>query len=204
MTNEMNSPGGVSEVTIDNLMRQSPAYLSAGSYRHLNGVAIISAIAASQTPETASAYLLSRYEAGLKNYSTPPTTSSHSSILDSTLTLLAGLRAEKEVRPLVHSITNTVVQNDCANLTLALGGSPIMSASPEEAVELGKILSSLLINYGTLTTSQREAFEVAGKEANKNGKPVILDPVACGATTLRREGVKGEKNDSSKGKRLIF
>lgn len=34
------------------------------------------------------------------------------------------VRAKK---PLVHHITNYVTVNDCANITLAIGGSPVMA-----------------------------------------------------------------------------
>lgn len=34
------------------------------------------------------------------------------------------LSAVRQKRPLVHFITNYVTVNDCANMTLALGGSP--------------------------------------------------------------------------------
>ena len=38
--------------------------------------------------------------------------------------------------PLVHNITNYVTVNDCANMLLACGGSPIMADEPEDAVEI--------------------------------------------------------------------
>ena len=33
----------------------------------------------------------------------------------------------REKTPLVHQITNYVTVNDCANITLAIGGSPVMA-----------------------------------------------------------------------------
>ena len=35
--------------------------------------------------------------------------------------------------PLIHNITNYVTVNDCANVLLACGGSPIMSDDVDEA-----------------------------------------------------------------------
>ena len=35
-------------------------------------------------------------------------------------------------RPLIHCISNIVSANDCANLVLAVGASPIMAQAPEE------------------------------------------------------------------------
>jgi len=45
-------------------------------------------------------------------------------------------------------MTNTVVANDSANATLALGGSPIMATHPLDVKDLSKILDALLINFG--------------------------------------------------------
>ena len=38
--------------------------------------------------------------------------------------------------PLVHNITNYVTVNDCANITLAVGGAPVMSDQPDDAASL--------------------------------------------------------------------
>lgn len=49
-----------------------------------------------------------------------------------------------------HQITNNVVMNQSANVTIALGASPIMAASPEEQEDLSKVTGGLLINFGTI------------------------------------------------------
>ncbi|WP_409305132.1 hydroxyethylthiazole kinase [Peribacillus sp. SCS-155] len=87
--------------------------------------------------------------------------------------------------PLVHQITNTVTINDCANVTLAIGGSPVMASSPEEAEDMVKIANALVINFGTLDDSSFEAMLLAGKTANQLGIPVVFDPVGAGATPFR-------------------
>ena len=38
----------------------------------------------------------------------------------------------RQKSPLVHNITNYVTVNDCANMLLACGGSPIMADDPED------------------------------------------------------------------------
>ena len=55
--------------------------------------------------------------------------------------------------PLVHNITNYVTVNDVANILLACGGSPIMSAEPEDVEDITSICGGLNINIGTLTKS---------------------------------------------------
>ena len=56
----------------------------------------------------------------------------------------------REKCPLIHNITNYVTVNDCANVLLACGGSPIMSDDKEEVAEITTICSGLNINIGTL------------------------------------------------------
>ena len=38
----------------------------------------------------------------------------------------------RERRPLVHCVSNIVTANDCANLALAVGASPMMAQAPED------------------------------------------------------------------------
>lgn len=56
----------------------------------------------------------------------------------------------REQNPLIHNITNIVAANFNANGLLALGASPMMSASEEEMVEMPNLSQALVINIGTL------------------------------------------------------
>lgn len=89
--------------------------------------------------------------------------------------------------PLVHSITNYVTVNDCANVVLAAGGSPIMADSILEVEEITSICDALVINIGTLNERSVESMIKAGKKANQIENPTILDPVGVGASNFRRE-----------------
>lgn len=91
----------------------------------------------------------------------------------------------KKINPLVLHYTNEVTINDCANITLALGASPLMSYSDEEVEEIVSVASSVVINIGTMNSSRLNLFVKAGKAANKFNKPVILDPVGVFATKTR-------------------
>lgn len=93
----------------------------------------------------------------------------------------------RQKSPLVHCITNYVTVNDCANMLLACGGSPIMADDPEDAVEITSICGGLTINIGTLNQRTIPAMLAAGKRANELGHPVVLDPVGAGASTLRTD-----------------
>jgi hydroxyethylthiazole kinase len=96
----------------------------------------------------------------------------------------------REQRPLVHHITNYVTVNDCANITLCAGGTPVMADAPEEAAEMAGIASSLVLNIGTLSEAQVASMILAGRMANERGIPIILDPVGAGATRFRTETSK--------------
>ncbi len=97
---------------------------------------------------------------------------------------LARIRQE---RPLIHHITNYVVMNDTANLTLHLGGLPVMAHALEEVAEMTSKASALVLNIGTLTLPLVEAMLEAGRKASELGIPIVLDPVGAGATKLRTE-----------------
>ena len=99
--------------------------------------------------------------------------------------ILETVRAKK---PLVQCITNFVTVNDCANIILASGGSPTMAEHPLEVEEAVTQVQALVCNMGT--ADKVDSMVLAGKQANRMGKPVILDPVGCGGTQLRRDTVK--------------
>ena len=89
--------------------------------------------------------------------------------------------------PLIHNITNYVTVNDCANMVLACGASPIMADDAAEVEEITTICGGLNINIGTLNSRTIESMLKAGKKANALGHPVVLDPVGAGASALRTE-----------------
>ena len=96
----------------------------------------------------------------------------------------------REKCPLIHNITNYVTVNDCANVLLACGGSPIMSDDVDEAEDITSICGGLNINIGTLNQRTIPAMHKAGRKANKLGHPVVLDPVGAGASALRTQTAK--------------
>ena len=63
--------------------------------------------------------------------------------------------------PVVHSITNYVTVNDCANIILAAGGSPIMADDAAEVEQIVGLSSALVLNIGTLNTRTAASMGVA-------------------------------------------
>lgn len=103
---------------------------------------------------------------------------------------LAQVRKKK---PLVQCITNFVTVNDCANILLASGGSPTMASHPLEVEEAVAGVQALVCNMGAI--DKIDSMILAGKAANRQGKPVVLDPVGAGGTQLRRDAAERLLNE---------
>lgn len=98
--------------------------------------------------------------------------------------------------PLVHHITNNVVKNFCANVTLAVGGSPIMSELRDEFAELAALEApvALVVNLGTPSPELMQVFLEALSVYNRARRPIVLDPVAAGASAARLAACKALLN----------
>ena len=91
----------------------------------------------------------------------------------------------RELRPLVHCLTNEVVQEITANVLLAAGASPAMVVAEEEAPFFAGIAGGLLINIGTPYPARLRAMHAAADAARAAGRPWVLDPVAAGGIPWR-------------------
>ena len=92
-------------------------------------------------------------------------------------------------RPLIQNITNYVTSNDCANILLACGASPVMTDDPKDSKEIASISDGLTINIGTLNEKTIDSMISAGIVSNKLEHPIVLDPVGVGASSLRTQTV---------------
>lgn len=91
----------------------------------------------------------------------------------------------REKRPLVHCISNIVTANDCANLLLAAGASPMMAEAEQEMEEITAISDSTVLNMGTPSAAKYSAARVCVEVSVRLGKPFVLDPVGVGASEWR-------------------
>lgn len=89
--------------------------------------------------------------------------------------------------PLVHLLTNEVVQEISANVLLAAGASPAMIVAEEEVVAFAAHAGALLINVGTLYPARLSAMRLAVAAAVQADVPWTLDPVAVGALAYRTQ-----------------
>ena len=108
-----------------------------------------------------------------------------------TAPLLLGVDAARHLellrtaRPLVHCLTNEVVQEITANVLLAAGASPAMVVAEEEAGFFAGIAGGVLINIGTPYPSRLRAMHASADAARAAGRPWVLDPVAAGGIPWR-------------------
>jgi hydroxyethylthiazole kinase len=97
------------------------------------------------------------------------------------------LKTIREIKPLIHHITNWVTIYDCANMTRAFGALPVMAHAHEECAEMTGISSALVLNIGTLTSDIIDSMILSAVAANEKKIPVVLDAVGVGATKFRDE-----------------
>ena len=96
----------------------------------------------------------------------------------------------RQANPLVHLLTNEVVQEITANVLLAAGAAPAMIVAEEEASTFASISGALLINVGTLYPARLTVMRQAIAAANKAGVPWTLDPVAVGVLDYRTQACR--------------
>ena len=92
-------------------------------------------------------------------------------------TLLTNIR---EQQPLVLNVANLVTMQRVADAINVLGASPLMTDEVTEAEELVAIADAVVLNTGTLSEARWPLFVAVGQAANRQHKPVVLDPVAVG------------------------
>lgn len=175
---------------------------------HPDGIAVISAIVGRKDSDLAARELgdiVRNFKAGLRaSSSTNGLASAFSTSLSvdkdaeyykqAAAQLLDFHRQSQYGPPLIQTITSHVSSTMSANLALAFSSSPIMSHEAAEAADLSLAVGALVLNIGTISPASREGMFVAGTSANRNLKPVVLDPVGGGATQFRKDVVRGILN----------
>lgn len=92
----------------------------------------------------------------------------------------------RTTHPLIHSITNPISINQCANAALAVGAQPIMAEHPDEVKEITLSSKALLLNLGNITDIRMKAMLISSATAKKHNIPFTLDAVGVACSTLRR------------------
>jgi hydroxyethylthiazole kinase len=106
-------------------------------------------------------------------------------------TVASALEELRSQVPLVQSLTNIVSANFLTNVVLASGATNAVIDNPHEAAGFAAVANAVLINLGTPTGEQADAFTLAAKGARDAGRPWVLDPVGVGGLPWRT-GIAGE------------
>jgi hydroxyethylthiazole kinase len=97
------------------------------------------------------------------------------------------LAAVRRTAPRVHCITNPVAMSLTANVLLALGATPMMSAAPSDVADFVTAADALCINLGTMDAERRAAIDIAVQTALEHTRPWVLDPVMVDVSPERRD-----------------
>ncbi|MBW1606282.1 hydroxyethylthiazole kinase [Lactobacillus sp. Sy-1] len=92
----------------------------------------------------------------------------------------------RKTNPVILNVANMVTPQHVADAINFYGGSPIMFTDEREAAALTNISSGVVFNMGSTNEDTLRNVIASGKVANKRGIPVVIDPVAIGATELRQ------------------
>lgn len=104
-----------------------------------------------------------------------------------TAELLNKIRNDTRKRsPLIHSITNPISINQCANACLAIGARPIMAEHPKEAQQITSCADALVLNLGNITDVRKKSMMIAAQTAKNKKIPVIVDAVGVACSSFRR------------------
>lgn len=167
---------------INNSNASRVLYQTALPGQSLDGVAVVSCVMASNDAAKATKELLTTIKSPVHWLDEISSIGLHSP-----KSLGPKIKAVANSKPLIHHITNNVVKNFSANVTLSIGASPIMSELPDEFEEFATVIPNLalVLNLGTPSASQMDVFKHAISVYNKHGKHIIFDPVAAGASSAR-------------------
>ncbi|QLL33639.1 hypothetical protein HG536_0E05500 [Torulaspora globosa] len=170
--------GGLHPVNIERVLYQC---VSSNGQRALDGISVVSDIMAA--PDAAAATKNLRHLLDNPSYKFVNLGLKSETVSSETYREVVGQVTRN--RPLVQHMTNKVHQNFGANVTLAVGSSPIMSEVKEEVHELARIPhAALLLNTGSV--APLDVLREAITAYNKEKRPIVFDPVGYSATEARR------------------
>lgn len=174
--------GGINDTNAQRVL-----YTSSIPGRSLDGIAVVSNIMASSNAGAATKKLLNLIKSPTEKYIIDKFNDSWANDLNSK-SLIENVVS---VKPMIHHITNNVVKAFSANVALAIGASPVMSEEAQDFADFSAFPNAaLLLNIGTPRESEIDTYISAVANYNKNGNPVIFDPVGAGASKFRRDLVR--------------
>ena len=93
-------------------------------------------------------------------------------------------------KKLIHCLTNKISINDCANIILAAGASPIMAEHPAEVADITGGADALYINLGNISDTIMASMRISAAVAVDARIPIVIDPAGIGCSDLRIQFAK--------------
>ena len=84
------------------------------------------------------------------------------------------LEKTRKSGPLVHCMVNLVTANDCANLALACGASPIMAEDLDEVEQVTSACDGLVLNLGTPSPRKIQALLFKSSKSRQYSASEVL------------------------------
>lgn len=96
----------------------------------------------------------------------------------------------RQKKYLIHMLPNGVSAALCGDGLSALGARPLMAVAPEEMEEIVPQVDGCVVNLGQLNQEKIRAVRLAMECAATKEKPLVVDPVGCGASIFRLQAVQ--------------
>ena len=97
--------------------------------------------------------------------------------------------ALREINPIVQMLHNYVSANECADGAIAIGASPIITASVQESEQVAFRANAISMNAATINDSQSESMILAGTMANDANIPIVFDPAGASFSKYRAQTI---------------
>ena len=95
----------------------------------------------------------------------------------------------KEITPIVQMMHNYVSALECSEALIAVGASPIITASIQEGEQVAGLVNAVSMNTATINDGQLESMSLAGMIANEVQIPIVLDCAGVSFSKYRAQSV---------------
>lgn len=97
------------------------------------------------------------------------------------------LNLQKEKKPLIHCISNSVAQKELIEGILNYNGNPMISNNLEESLDITSKCDCLFISLENISDNQIDTIEKSIRLARRKKIPIVLDIIGVNLSFLKKE-----------------
>lgn len=97
------------------------------------------------------------------------------------------LNLQKEKKPLIHCISNSVAQRELIEGILNYNGNPMISNNLEESLDITSKCDCLFISLENISDNQIDTIEKSIRLARRKKIPIVLDIIGVNLSFLKKE-----------------